>query len=95
MFDSQLKDDGIRQMSKDNSESLDTIITLNLTHQKLSKHASLLPSILSVYQEQTEPLFKVLMNWREINPTMMLPVSHHLVFSFTPYLKLKEPLPMK
>jgi acetyl-CoA carboxylase/biotin carboxylase 1 len=70
MFDSQLKDDGVRQMSKDNSESLDTIIALNPAHQKLSKRASLLPFILSVYQEQTERLFKVLMNWREINPTI-------------------------
>jgi hypothetical protein len=62
MFDNQLKDDGVRQMLKDNSESLDTIIALNLTHQKLSKRASLLPSISSVYQEHAERLFKVLMN---------------------------------
>jgi hypothetical protein len=65
-----VEDDGVRQMLKDNSESLDTIITLNLAHQKLSKRASLLPSISSVYQEHVERLFKVLMNWREINPTI-------------------------
>jgi acetyl-CoA carboxylase/biotin carboxylase 1 len=45
MFDSQLKDDVVRQMTKDNSESLDTVISLNLAHQKLSKRASLLLSM--------------------------------------------------
>ena len=37
MFDSKLKDDVVRQMTKDNAENLDEVIALNLAHQNIKR----------------------------------------------------------
>lgn len=46
MFDGKLKDDVVRQMTKDNADSLDNVINLNLAHQKLAGRTALLLSML-------------------------------------------------
>jgi len=46
MFDSKLKDDVVRQMTKDNTDDLDIVIALNLAHQQLAMRSSLLISML-------------------------------------------------
>jgi len=46
MFDGKLKDDVVRQMTKDNADNLDAVIALNLAHQQLSMRSSLLLTML-------------------------------------------------
>ena len=46
MFDGKLKDDVVRQMTKDNADNLDTVIALNLAHQQLALRSQLLLSML-------------------------------------------------
>ena len=45
MFDSKLKDDAVRQMTKDNAESLDVVISTNLAHQQLKRRNNLILSM--------------------------------------------------
>eukprot|EP00554_Chaetoceros_debilis_P010506 CAMPEP_0194110112 /NCGR_PEP_ID=MMETSP0150-20130528/9428_1 /TAXON_ID=122233 /ORGANISM="Chaetoceros debilis, Strain MM31A-1" /LENGTH=2089 /DNA_ID=CAMNT_0038799207 /DNA_START=48 /DNA_END=6317 /DNA_ORIENTATION=+ len=42
MFDGKLKDDVVRQMTKDNADTLDTVIAVNLAHQKLKQRNALM-----------------------------------------------------
>ena len=46
MFDSKLKDDVVRQMTKDNAEDLELVIGLNLAHQQLKRRSSLIQSMI-------------------------------------------------
>ncbi len=46
MFDGKLKDDVVRQMTKDNADNLDAVIALNLAHQNLKRRTSLLLSMI-------------------------------------------------
>jgi len=46
LFDGKLKDDVVRQMTKDNTDDLDVVIALNLAHQQLVMRSSLLLAML-------------------------------------------------
>lgn len=46
MFDGKLKDDVVRQMTKDNVDSLDTVIALNLAHQQVKMRSNLILSVI-------------------------------------------------
>ena len=46
MFDSKLKDDVVRQMTKDNADSLDVVIATNLAHQQLKRRSGLILSLI-------------------------------------------------
>jgi len=41
-FLKKLKDDAVRQMTKDNAEDLDTVISTNLAHQELSRRSAMM-----------------------------------------------------
>jgi len=46
MFDGKLKDDVVRQMTKDNAEDLDAVISTNLAHQQLAQRSQLVLAML-------------------------------------------------
>ena len=46
MFDSKLKDDVVRQMTKDNADSLDVVYSTNLAHQQLKRRSGLILSLI-------------------------------------------------
>eukprot|EP00565_Helicotheca_tamesis_P003884 CAMPEP_0185725054 /NCGR_PEP_ID=MMETSP1171-20130828/1378_1 /TAXON_ID=374046 /ORGANISM="Helicotheca tamensis, Strain CCMP826" /LENGTH=2089 /DNA_ID=CAMNT_0028393057 /DNA_START=20 /DNA_END=6289 /DNA_ORIENTATION=+ len=53
MFDDKLLDDVVRDMTKANAESLDTVISLNLAHQKLGMRSKLILAM--IRQVETFP----------------------------------------
>ena len=46
MFDGKLKDDVVRQMTKDNADSLDDVIALNLAHQQQKKRSDFIIALM-------------------------------------------------
>jgi len=46
MFDAKLKDDVVRQMTKDNAEDLDVVISTNLAHQQLKSRSALVTALM-------------------------------------------------
>jgi len=55
MFDSKLRDDVVRQMTKDNVDDLDTVIALNLAHQQLAMRSSLILTMLRQVELLPQP----------------------------------------